>query len=147
MPTADMELRRTDGHAGSPCPQPRAVFCLQGPYRGVVSGCCHFVTDSLCPTLCVRLFVTPCTAARQAPLSMGFSRQEYLSGLPCPSPGDLPDPGIEPGSPALQAYSYCLNLKGSLWVPLSKAGRGGNGTSEGLEGTQGLGDSFCHRYT
>ena len=39
----------------------------------------------------------------QAPLSMGFSRQEYWSGLPFPSPGDLPDPGIEPGSPALQA--------------------------------------------
>ena len=41
----------------------------------------------------------------QAPLSMGFSRQEYWSGLPFPSPGDLPDPGIEPGSPALQADS------------------------------------------
>ena len=39
----------------------------------------------------------------QAPLSMGFSRQEYWSGLPFPSPGDLPDPGIEPRSPALQA--------------------------------------------
>ena len=52
---------------------------------------------------CVPLFVTPWTIARQAPLSMGFSRQEYWSGLPCPSPGDLPDPGIEPRSPALQA--------------------------------------------
>ena len=41
--------------------------------------------------------------ARQAPLSMGFSRQEYWSGLPFPSPGDLPDPGGKPGSPALQA--------------------------------------------
>ena len=46
---------------------------------------------------------TPCTVARQAPPSMGFSRQEYWSGLPFPSPGDLPDPGIEPGSPAFQA--------------------------------------------
>ena len=44
----------------------------------------------------VRLCATPRTAARQAPLSMGFSRQEYWSGLPCPPPGDLPDPGIEP---------------------------------------------------
>ena len=44
----------------------------------------------------VRLFVTPWTVACQAPLSMGFSRQEYWSGLPCPPPGDLPDPGIEP---------------------------------------------------
>ena len=52
---------------------------------------------------CVRLFATPRTEAYQAPLSMGFSRQEYQSGLPVPSPGDLPDPGIKPGSPTLQA--------------------------------------------
>ena len=51
----------------------------------------------------VRLFVTPWTVACQAPLSMGFSRQEYWSGLPFPSPEDLPNPGIKPGSPALQA--------------------------------------------
>ena len=49
--------------------------------------------------------MTPWTAARQAPLSMGFSRQEDWSGLPCPPPGDLPDPGIRPRSPALQADS------------------------------------------
>ena len=48
---------------------------------------------------------TPQTVARQAPLSMGFSGQEDWSGLPFPSPGDLPYPGIEPGSPALQADS------------------------------------------
>ena len=51
----------------------------------------------------VRLFATPWTVARQPPLSMGFSRQEYWSGLPFPFPGDLPNPGIEPGSPALLA--------------------------------------------
>ena len=51
----------------------------------------------------VQLFVTPWTVANQAPPSMGFSRQEYWSGLPFPSPGDLPNPGIKPGSPALQA--------------------------------------------
>ena len=51
----------------------------------------------------VWLFETPWTAACQAPLSMGVSRQEYWSGLPFPSPGHLPNPGIEPGSPALQA--------------------------------------------
>ena len=50
----------------------------------------------------VRLFVTPWTGAYQAPPCMGFSRQEYWSGLSFPSPGDLPDPGIEPGSPAFQ---------------------------------------------
>ena len=51
----------------------------------------------------VRLFATTWTVAYQAPPSMGFSRQEYWSGLPFPSPGDLPNPGIEPGSPTLQA--------------------------------------------
>ena len=54
---------------------------------------------------CVRLFATPWTAAYQAPPSIAFSRQEYWSGLPFPSPGDLPNPGIEPGFPALQADS------------------------------------------
>ena len=49
------------------------------------------------------LFVTPWTVAYQAPLSMGFSRQEYWSGLPFPSPGNLPDLGIEPRFPALDA--------------------------------------------
>ena len=48
---------------------------------------------------------TPWTVACQAPLSMEFSRQEYWSGMPFPSPGDLPDPGIKPLSPALQADS------------------------------------------
>ena len=51
----------------------------------------------------VRLFATPWTVAYKAPLSMVFSRQEYWSGLPFPSPGDLPHPGIEPRSPTLQA--------------------------------------------
>ena len=49
----------------------------------------------------VRLFATPWTVAHQAPWSMGFSRHEYWSGLPFPSPGNLPTPGIEPRSPAL----------------------------------------------
>ena len=49
----------------------------------------------------VRLFVTLWTVAYQAPLSVGFSRQQYWSGLPFPSPGDLPNPGIKPESPAL----------------------------------------------
>jgi len=52
---------------------------------------------------CVRLFATPWTVAYQGPLSMAFSRQEYWSGLPFPSPGDLPDTGIKPRSPSLQA--------------------------------------------
>ena len=62
-------------------------------------------------------FVTPWTVARQAPLSMGFSRQEYWSGLPFPSPGDLPNPGIEPGSPALQVDSLpSLNWEAQFTV-------------------------------
>ena len=54
---------------------------------------------------CVRLFATLWSVVRQAPLSMEFSRQEYWSGLPFPPPGDLPNPGIEPRSPTLQADS------------------------------------------
>ena len=60
----------------------------------------------------VRLFVTPWTVAHQAPLSMGFSRQEYWNGLPCPPPEDLPDPGIEPESfmsPALGGRFFTNN--------------------------------------
>ena len=52
---------------------------------------------------CIQLFLTPWTVAHQAPPPMGFSRQEYCSGLPFPSPGDLPDAGMEPRSPALHA--------------------------------------------
>jgi len=57
--------------------------------------------------------MTPWTDARQAPLSMEFSRQEYWGGLPCPPPGDLPNPGIEPKSPALQADSILLSHQGN----------------------------------
>ena len=62
---------------------------------------------------CVGLFATPWTIAHQAPVSMEFSRQEYWSGLPFPSPGDLPDPGIEPGSPALEADALPSEPQGS----------------------------------
>ena len=53
----------------------------------------------------VQLFAMLWTVAHQTPLSMRFSREEYWSGLPCPPPGDLPDPGIEAESPELHAYS------------------------------------------
>ena len=56
--------------------------------------------------------VTSWTVAHQAPLSMEFSRQEYWSGLPFPSPGDLPDTGIEPGSPTLQADALPSEIGG-----------------------------------
>ena len=60
----------------------------------------HYVCCVLCSLSRVRLFATLCTVAHQAPLSIGFPKQEYWSGLPLPSPGDLCDPGIKPGSPA-----------------------------------------------
>ena len=56
----------------------------------------------------VRLFAAPWTVTYQALRSMGFSRQEYWSGLPFPSPGNLPNPGIEPGSPALQTDAFTV---------------------------------------
>ena len=59
---------------------------------------CVRVHAQLCPILCSPM-------DHQAPLSRGFSRREYWNGLPCPPPGDLPNPGIKPGSPALQADS------------------------------------------
>ena len=78
-------------------------------------GSCFFCCSgslSNCTVLCyakllihVRLFVTPWTVIRQALLSMDFSKEEYWSGLPCPPPGDLPNPGMGPRSTALQADS------------------------------------------
>ena len=64
----------------------------------------------------VRLFATPWTAARQAPLSMGFSRQESWSGLPCPPPGDLPNPVIEPSRQILYCLSHQESPRILEWV-------------------------------
>ena len=66
---------------------------------------CHAYVNLVCVLSLAQLFATPWTAAHQAPRSMGFSRQEYWSGLPFPSPGDLPNPGIEPVSPALVFFT------------------------------------------
>ena len=65
------------------------------------------------PLSFVQLFATTWTVAHQIPLSMGFPRQEYWSVLPFPSPGYLPDSGMEPISPALQADLLQLSLQGS----------------------------------
>ena len=62
----------------------------------------------VCELSCIGLLLTPWTAAHQGPLSLGFSREEYWSGLPFPPPGDRPDPRIEPTSPALQVGSLSL---------------------------------------
>ena len=88
----------------------------------------------------VQLFVIPWTVAGQAPLSLGFSRQEYWSGLPCPPPGDLPNPGIEPRSPALQADSL-------LSEPPEKPKKTGVGSLSLLQGifpTQELNQGLLH---
>ena len=65
---------------------------------------------------CVQLFATRWTVAHRAPLSMGCPRQEYWSGLSCPPPGDLPDPGIEPASPALAGGFFTTEPPGKHHV-------------------------------
>ena len=85
--------------------------CLPSPAPPL---CCR--CDSR-PVGRVRLFATPWAVARQAPLSMEFSRQEYWSGSPFPSPGDLSTPGIQPGSLALQADSLPSERPGELTPP------------------------------
>ena len=94
-------LRKLQRALGSP-------LTLQGG-MGLLLVSCSVVFDSL---------RHPRPVAHQAPLSIGFSRQEYQSGLPLPPPGDLPDPGIEPMYAALQLTSLPLNHKGSRvsWV-------------------------------
>ena len=80
---------------------------------------CACVCVCVCVLSCfshVQLFAALWTAARQAPLSMGFSRHEYCSGLPCPSPGDIPNPGIKPSS-----FTYPSLAGGSL--PLAPPGK------------------------
>ena len=69
----------------------------------------------------VRLFATPWTIAYQAPPFMGFSKQEYWIGLPFPSPGDRPNPGIEPWSPALQADALLSEPPGKHPIQLSNS--------------------------
>ena len=94
-----------------------ALFYINYGLSGLLSLC---VCVCVCVCVCekslsrVRLFATSWTVACQAPLSMGFSRQEYWSGLSFPSPGDLPNPRIEPGSPALQADPLSSEPPGKL---------------------------------
>ena len=106
-----MGFSRQEYWSGLPCPPPGDL-----PTLGIEPRSPALQEDSLLseiPLLTVKvkvkslshvqLFATPWTVAYQASLSMGFSKQEYWSGLPFPSPGDLPNPGIESGSPALEA--------------------------------------------
>ena len=78
---------------------------------------CACVCVCVCVLSCfshVQLFVTLWSVTHHAPLSMGFSRQEYWNGFPCPPPGDLPSPGIEPRSPSSQAVSLPSEPLGKL---------------------------------
>ena len=113
-------LSLSSGSPGPGCPEPRF---LSTPKRleilhvlnnttvvvsgGGVSVLSHFSR--------VRLFATPWTAAYQAPLSMGFSRQQHWSGLPCPPPGDLSDPGIKPTSLFSPALAYRFFTSRATW--------------------------------
>ena len=98
----------------------------------------------------VQLFATPWTIAYKVPPSVEFSRQEYWSGLPFPSPGDLPNPGIEPGSPALQADALPSEPPGGSVVkhPSASAGaRGDAGLIPGLGRSLGEGNGNPLQYS
>ena len=96
------------------------------------SNCClltHTLLQKVKSLSCVWLFATPWTVAYYAPPSVGFSRQEYCSGLPFPSPGDLPNPGIESRSPTLQADALLYNTLNTNWLEIGRSPRGGHDNS------------------
>ena len=105
-------------HQGSP----RGIsFWMSLPFFAPLAS---LYNQILCTLSCfsnVQLFVTPQTVAHQAPLSMGFSRQEYWSGLPCPPPGDLPHPGIEPVSLTSPAVAGRFFTTRTTWEAPSKS--------------------------
>ena len=98
------------------------IFSLLCLFLQISQWCTHWVISAhgyICYASSlshVWLSVTPWTIACQAPLSMGLSRQEYWSGLPCPPPGDLPNPETEPRSPSLQVNSLPSESPGKLWL-------------------------------
>ena len=94
----------------------RGEFKMDNTLKGLVR---HAYYRCVCVLSRIRLFATVWTVVHQVPLSMEFSRQRYWSGLPFPTPGDLPNPGIKPVSPVapvLQADSLPLSHQGSPWV-------------------------------
>ena len=98
------------------CVSGKSQFWL---YIGTVSLTCFSLLLLLCACMlscfsCVWLFATLWTV-RQAPLSMGFSRQQYWNGLPCPPPGDLPDPGIKPASLTFPALAGRFFTTSTTW--------------------------------
>ena len=104
-----MDVLEARFQQGLRLPDSNSHLGVPGPFMGCMLSCFSHV----------QLLVTPWTIARQAPLSMGFSRQEYWSGLPCPPPGYLPDPGIKPEfliSPALAGGFFTTS---ATWEALS----------------------------
>ena len=108
------------GLAFSDLSEARSITSFRAQLRGLPQLSNHVLLHTLCCMLScfshVQLFVTLWTVAHHAPLSMGFSRQEYWSGLPCPPPRDLPDPGIESSSltsPALTGGFFTTSRLGS----------------------------------
>ena len=97
-------LYRRQGARPSPWKRNAKKKSKMAVWGGLTNSCENKVAQS-CPTLCNSMDI-----AHQAPLSLEFSRQGYQSGLQCPPPGDLPDPGIKLGSPALQADSLPTEL-------------------------------------
>ena len=101
FPLRESISRQVDRKSGVP-EKEKGVWGSQSRERGLKAEMKESESESevaqSCPTLC-----DPWTVAHQAPPSVGFSRQEYWNGLPLPSPGDLPNPGIEPRSPTFQA--------------------------------------------
>ena len=100
-------------------PFPNTMLSLESSDHALSrsGGFCIWLLRALCTSAFSRsvmsgFLVTPWTAAHQAPLSMGCPRQEYWTGLPFPSPGDLPDPGIEPRSPALAGRFFTAETPG-----------------------------------
>ena len=112
-PKGCKEADRTGRVSGPLCIPYTSMQCVHRS-RNIILYLGNFISQSKVKSLSrVQLFVTPWTVAYQVPPSKGFSRQEYLSGLPFPPPGDLPDPGIEPVSPALQTDSLPSELPGN----------------------------------
>ena len=91
-------------------------FKLHICFSALLETCSFCKKERVKSLSCVRLFATPWTVVYQASPSMGFFRQEYWSGVPFLSPGDLPDPGIEPGSPKLQADALPSEPPGNLYL-------------------------------
>ena len=95
-------------------PMSVSLTALSSGARLILASCCCLVAKS-CPAL-----ATPRTGVHQAPLSMGFPRQEYWNGLPFPSPGDLPIPRVKPASPALAGRFFTTEPPGKAYPDLKR---------------------------